>query len=328
MAKYKVACFSATKYEIASEVKDISGPQEVKEFLGKYSVTWLDCTAASDAEIAAVGEIFGFHRLCLEDCSKLPQRPKVNDYGDYFFMVIREVEYHKEVHSHQISMFVGKNYVVTLREKHDKLFDPLFDRIAQKSPRLQDKGSDYLCYAITDQIINGYAPILDVIEDEIEIVEKEILGKTSKETLGRIFKLKKDLLILRKIIIPTREMLLFFEREDLPNMTDKSRIYFRDVYDNIVGSMELIDTYRELTSGIIESYLSTLSNSINSVVKVLTVLASLALVPTMIASIYGMNVDFPETDILGGRNTYYLAICLMLVSTVVMIYYFRKREWL
>jgi magnesium transporter len=328
MAKYKVAAFSATKFEIASEVKDISGPQEVKDLLGKYAVTWLDCSGATQEEIAAIGEVFGFHRLCLEDCSKLPQRPKVNDYGDYFFMVVKEVEYHKDVHSHQISIFVGKNYVVTIREKHDKLFDPLFERIAQKSPRLQDKGTDYLCYAITDQVIEGYAPILDVIEDEIETVEKEILGKTSKETLKKIFKLKKDLLLLRKIIIPTREMLLFFEREDLPNMTDKSRIYFRDVYDNIVGNMELIDTYRELTSGVIESYLSTLSNSINSVVKVLTVLASLALIPTMIASIYGMNVDFPETDILGGRNTYYLAICLMLVSTVVMIYYFRKREWI
>jgi magnesium transporter len=328
MAKYKVAAFSASKYEIISEVKDISSPQEVKDFLGKYAVTWLDCAAASEAEIAAIGEIFGFHRLCLEDCSKLPQRPKVSDYGDYFFMVVREVEYHKDVHSHQINMFVGKNYVVTIREKHDKLLDPVFERIAQKSPRLQDKGSDYLCYAITDQTVNGYAPILEVIEDEIEVVEKEILGKTSRETLGRIFKLKKDLLLLRKIIIPTREMLLYFEREDLPNMTDKSRIYFRDVYDNIVGSMELIDTYREITSGVIESYLSTLSNNINSVVKVLTVLASLALVPTLIASIYGMNVNFPEEDLLGKRNMYYLAMGLMLASTIALVLHFRKRGWI
>ena len=328
MAKYRVAAFSATKFEIISEVRDISSPEEVKEFLGKYSVTWLDCTEASVAEIAAVGEIFGFHRLCLEDCSKLPQRPKVNDYGDYFFMVVREVEYDKEVSSSQISMFVGKNYVVTIQERHSSLLDPLFERIAQKSPRLQDKSSDYLCYAITDQIIESYAPVLEVIEDEIEIVEKEILGKTSKETLGRIFKLKKDLLLLRKIIIPTREMLLFFEREDLPNMTDKSRIYFRDVYDNIVGSMELIDTYREITSGVIESYLSTLSNNINSIVKVLTVLASLSLVPTLIASIYGMNVDFPEKDLLGARNTYYMVLMMMLVSTLIMLYYFKKKEWI
>jgi magnesium transporter len=328
MAKYRVAAFSATKYEIASEVRDISSPQGIKEFLGKYSVTWLDCTNASVAEIAEIGEIFGFHRLCLEDCSKFPQRPKVNDYGDYFYMVIREIEYHKDVHSHQISMFVGKNYVVTVREKQDKLLDSLFERIAQKSPRLQDKGSDYLCYAISDQVIEGYAPILDIIEDEIEAIEKEILGTTSKETLRRIFKLKKDLLLLRKIIIPTREMLIYFEREDLPNMSDKSRIYFRDVYDNIVGSMELIDTYREITSGVIESYLSTLSNNINSVVKVLTVLASLALIPTLIASIYGMNVDFPEKDVLGGRNTYYLALTLMLLTTGFMLYYFKKKEYI
>jgi magnesium transporter len=328
MAKYKVAAFSATKFEIVSEVKAISSPQEVKEFLGKYSVTWLDCTGANEAEIAAVGEIFGFHRLCLEDCSKLPQRPKVNDYGEYFFMVVREVEYHKDVHSHQVSMFVGRNYVVTIREKQDSLFEPLFERIAQKSPRLQEKGSDYLCYAITDQVIEGYAPVLEVIEDEIEAVEKEILGTTSKETLKRIFKLKKDILLLRKIIIPTREMLLYFEREDLPNMSDKSRVYFRDVYDNIVGCMELIDTYREITSGVIESYLSTLSNNINSVVKVLTVLASLALIPTLIASIYGMNVDFPEKDILGGRNTYYLALSTMLATTAIMLYYFKKKEWI
>jgi len=134
--------------------------------------------------------------------------------------------------------------------------------------------------------------------------------------------------MLRKIIIPTREMLLYFEREDLPNMSDKSRVYFRDVYNNIVGCMELIDTYREITSAVIESYLSTLSNNINKVVKVLTVLASLALIPTLIASIYGMNVDFPEEDILGKRNMYYVALYLMLISTVVMLCYFRKKDWI
>jgi len=156
-----------------------------------YTVTWLDCAEATEAEIMSVGGFFGFHRLCLEDCVKLPQRPKINDYGDYFFMVLREIEYNMDVESYQISMFVGKNYVVTFREKNNAIFDPLFERIAQRSPRLQDKGSDYLCYAITDQVINAYTPILEVIEDEIEAVEKEILGTTSGETLKEIYKLKK-----------------------------------------------------------------------------------------------------------------------------------------
>ena len=327
MAKYKIASFSATKFEVAAEVKDSSKLEDVKEMLGKYSVTWLDCVGATEAEIAAIGDIFGFHRLCLEDCSHIPQRPKVDDYGDYFFMVIKEIDYKKDVHAHQVNIFVGKNYVVTIREKDSGLFAPLFERIAEKSPRLADKGSDYVCYVILDRVVDGYAPILEVIEDEMEDVEKEILlERASKETLRKIFKLKKDLLLLRKIIIPTREMVLFFQREDFPNMTDKARIYLRDVYDNIIAFQDLIDTHSEITSSIVEAYLSTISNNINNVMKVLTVLATLGIIPTIISGIYGMNfVNIPEYKWEWG---YYYALSLMLLSTIAVLYLFKKKKWI
>ena len=327
MAKYRLAAFSATKFEIVTEVTELAKPEDVKGYLGKYAVTWLDCVGLTEANIGALGEIFGFHRLCLEDCSQLPQRPKVDDYGDYFFLVIKEIEYSKgDVKAHQVSMFVGRNYVVTIREKPSNLLDPLFDRIAQKSPRLQDKGSDYLCYAIVDRVIDGYAPILEVVEDEIEAVESEILlDKVSKETLKRIFKMKRDLLLLRKIIIPTREMVLLFQRGDFPNMTDKARIYLRDVYDNIIAFQDLIDTHSEIVSSIVEAYLSTISNNINNVVKVLTVLATLGIMPTVISGIYGMNFDVPEYKWKWG---YYYALGLMLVSTVAVLYYFKKKKWI
>ena len=325
--KYRLAAFSAGKFEIVSEVADLAKPEKVKDFLGKYAVTWLDCVGLSEAEVAALGEIFGFHRLCLEDCSQIRQRPKVDDYGDYFFMVIREIEYKKDVLSHQVSIFVGRNYVVTIRERPGNIFDPLFERIAQKSPRLQDKGPDYLCYAIVDRIVDSYAPILEVIEDEMEVVEKEILlEKATKETLKKIFKLKKDLLLLRKIIIPTREMILFFERADLPGVSEKTQVYLRDIYDNIIAFQDLIDTYREITSSIVEAYLSTISNNINNVVKVLTVLATLGVMPTIISGIYGMNfVNMPEYKWEWG---YYYALGLMLVSTMAVLYYFKKKKWI
>jgi len=326
MYKYKIAGFTANKAVIESEVKETINPEDVRGFLDKYSVTWLDCAGLTEKETDEVGRLFGFHKLCMEDCSHFPQRPKIDDYKDYFFMVIKEIEYRKEVRANQVSIFVGKNYIVTIREKPGDLFQHIFERIAEKSPKFEDKSSDYVCYLVIDRVVDGYIPILEVIEDEIEVVEKDILGDVSKETLKKIFKLKKDLLMLRKIIIPTREMLLYFEREDLPNMNDKTRVYLRDVYDHIITATELIDTYRELTSGTIESYLSTLSNSINSVVKVLTVLASLALVPTLIASIYGMNFEFmPE---LHWKYGYPFALALMLLTTVIMLTYFKRKKWI
>ncbi len=325
MYKYKLAGFSQGKAGIESEVKEIADPVDAKAFLGKYSVTWLDCAGLSEKETSDLGDIFGFHKLCIDDCSHFPQRPKIDDYKEYFFLVAKEIEYKKEVKSHQVGVFVGRNYMVTVREKPGDLFQALFDKIADKSPRLEDKGSDYLCYAVVDKVVDGYIPILEVIEDEIEAVEKDILGDVSKETLKKIFKLKKDLLLLRKIIIPTREMLLFFEREDLPNMSDKTRVYLRDVYDHIVTATELVDTYREMTSSTIESYLSTLSNNINQIVKVLTVLASLVLVPTLIAGIYGMNFEMPEYK---WKYGYPFALALMLVTVLIQLILFKRKKWI
>lgn len=322
MYKYKLAGFSPHE----SEVKEISKPEEVDEFLKKYSVTWLDCVDISEDEIEEVGKIFNFHKLTLEDCIDTTQRPKVDNYKEYFFLIIKVIDYKRSIKSHQLAMFVGNNYVVTVREKSHDFLQSIFNKIQEKSPRILENSSDYLCYVIIDTVVDDYFPVLDKIEDRIEIIEEEIIKDVSKETLQKIFKLKKDLLLLRKIIWPCREMLMYLEKEDLPNVNETTIIYLRDVYDHIIRVTELIETYRELTSGALDTYLSTVSNNMNEVMKVLTVVASLVLVPALIAGIYGMNFRYmPE---LQWQYGYPFALGLMLFVMVVMALYFRKKRWI
>lgn len=322
MYKYKLAGFSPHE----SEVKKISKPEEVDEFLKKYSVTWLDCVDISEDEIEEVGKIFNFHKLTLEDCIDTTQRPKVDNYKDYFFLIIKVIDYKRSIKSHQLAMFVGNNYLVTVREKSHDFLQPVFNKIQEESPRILENSSDYLCYVIIDTVVDDYFPVLDKIEDRIEIIEEEIIKDVSKETLQKIFKLKKDLLLLRKIIWPCREMLMYLEKEDLPNVNEKTIIYLRDVYDHIIRVTDMVETYRELTSGALDTYLSTVSNNMNEVMKVLTVVASLVLVPALIAGIYGMNFRYmPE---LQWQYGYPFTLGLMLFVMIAMTIYFRKKRWI
>lgn len=323
-SKYRLIGFSETE----SEIKEAASINEVEDFLNKHRVVWLDCVGLNQSEAEEVANKFSFHKLTVEAYFHTPQRSKVEDYATYFYAIIKEVEYKKEVRGRKIALYVGKNYLVTLREQESHNIDFVIKRIKEKNQKILSSGPDYLCYLIVDGVVDDYMPILDYIETEVDVIEKEILANATPETLKKIFKLKKDILLFRKIVWPMREVLLKFERDDLPYMTDKTRVYMRDVYDHIITITDIIETYRELASGVVEAYLTTLSNNINQVVKVLTVLASLAVPATVIASFYGMNLEpFPEKEIFGDHS-YYFALFLIASSTALMMLFFKKKNWI
>ena len=319
---YHIAAYSQNDSEI-HKATDIS---EVKKFLGKHPVTWLHISHPKEKDIKSLAEIFGFHHLSLEDSIKFKQRPKFEDYDNYFFLTINLIEYSKSVEVHQLAMFVGDDYVVTICEKENNCIDGVLKRIESKNPRILANKTGFLCYLILDTVINNYFPLLDTVEGEIENIEKEILRKASKRTLQKIFRLRRNLLLMRKAIWPVREMVYELQIADMPKSEKKSSVYYRDLYDHISRVIDLTETYREMLTGALETYLSTISNNMNEVMKVLTVVASLMMVPTLISGIYGMNFRYmPE---LGWTYGYPFALSLMAFTMLAMLIYFRRKRWI
>ena len=322
MYKYKVAAFSP-QASVVQELKELS---EVDPFLDKYAVTWLDCAGLSKDDIDEVGKRFGLHKLALEDCFSKRQRTKVDDYKDYSFIILKAIENHQHIRAYQIGIFVGKNYLITIGDKCSPCFGDLFNRIIEKSPKLTESGTDFLCYEIIDMVVDDFFPILDRIEKEIEVVEEESIEKYSKKTVGKIFTLRKELLAFRKVVWPTREMVIKLEKEDLPNFNEKNKVYYRDVYDHVVWITDMIENYRELLSSVLETYLSSISNNLNEIMKVLTVITSLLLLPNLIASIYGTNFEnLPGKELDYGFEA---MLFLMAFMVAVMLFFFKRKKWI
>jgi len=319
---YHIAAYSQNDSEI-HKVDDIS---KVRKFLGKHPVVWLHIPEPKEKDTKALREIFGFHHLPLEDSIKFKQRPKFEDYDRHFFLTINIIEYSRTVESYQLGMFVGENYVVTLCEKDSPYIDEIFGRIESKNQRILANKTGFLCYLILDKVINNYFPLLDAVEEKLEGIEKEIIKKPSKKTLRKIFRLRKNLLLMRKAVWPVREMVYELQIADMPKSEKKSSVYYRDLYDHITRVIDLMETYREMLTEALETYLSTISNNMNEVMKVLTIVASLMMVPTLISGIYGMN--FRHIPELGWTYGYPFALSLMAFTMLAMLLYFRHRKWI
>lgn len=288
---------------------------------------WIDLTNPKREELEDLVKHYGFHHLTLEDCMHTIQRPKVEDYGDYFFLVARTIMYEEKqkIKSKQIAFFVGDKYLITVHKNRIDAIDTIMKRVCEDKMSILKRGPDYLLYEILDNVFDGYFTVLDKIEDHIEHVENDVVKNPTKKTSQKIFILKKDLLIFRKTIWPHREVINALRTTDLPNLSDETMPYFRDTYDHIIQVIDLTETYRELLSGLLETYLSTVSTAMNEVVKVLTVIASLMLVPTLISGIYGMNFKYmPE---LQWKLGYPFALGLMMFTMVGMWIYFQRRGW-
>ena len=293
---------------------------------------WLDVAGLGDADvIRAVGAAFGLHPLSLEDAVNVHQRPKVETYPDYHFLVAREVSTQDPFDTDQVSFFLGAGFVVTFREKPSDLFDPVRERLRGGRGQIRKSGPGYLAYALLDAIVDEYFPALEALGERLAIVEDEIVAEPRQGSLKRVHSLKRDLLVARRAVWPQREALSFLLREGEPAVATDLRVYLNDCYDHTVQLLDLIETYRDIASGLTEIYLSSMSHRLNEVMKVLTIITTIFIPLSFVAGVYGMNFDrsspwnMPE---LGWRYGYPLCLSVMAVTAVALYLWFRRKGWL
>lgn len=307
-------------------VENIAMPK-IGEYLGRHPVVWLNVNGLADTSlIEQLGRIFGLHRLTLEDIVNTHQRAKVDEYDNGLFIVARMADLELRPVSEQLSMFVGANYVVTFQEEPGDCWRPIRERIRAGVGRIRQMGPDYLAYALLDATIDAYFPVLERVGERLDELEDTVVAYPTRKTLDDLHGMKSELLMLRRTIWPHREALSALMRESTPLITDITRIYLRDCYDHVIQINDLVETYRELTADLRDLYMSSVSNRINETMRVLTIIATIFIPVTFIASLYGMNFEhLPE---LKWHYGYPFALSLMLFTALGMLYHFWRRGWL
>jgi magnesium transporter len=306
-------------------------PEEIPSLhVPEGGVVWLDIWGLSDPGVVrAVGERFGFHPLALEDVLNVPQRPKVERYEGHLLIVLREVRYPEP--PEQISLFLGDRVVVSFQERPGDAFDPVRGRLRQGKGQIRTRGADFLAYALCDAVIDAFFPTLEKLGDEVEELEERLIASPSPERFREIRHVRQRLLGVRRAVWPSRDAMNELLREDSPLIRAGTRPYLRDCYDHTVQLMDMVETFREMAAGLVDEYMSSMSNRMNEIMKVLTVIATIFIPLTFIAGIYGMNFDthvspynMPE---LGWRYGYPAVLLVMAAAAAGMLYYFRRKKW-
>lgn len=293
-------------------------------------MTWINIDCLHQVDILEkIGACYGFHPLVLEDILS-DQRPKVEDYDDYIFIVLKMLYYKKEIeeesiNSDQASLILGPNFVVSFTEKEADVFKPLQDRLRTGKGRIRKSGADYLAYSMIDAVVDQYFVVLEKLGEKFEDLEDQIVVNPEPTSLSTIYKMKRDMLFLRKSVWPLREAISSLQRLDSPLISESTKIYLRDVYDHTIQVIENVETFRDMSASLLDTYLSSLSNRLNEVMKVLTVISTIFIPLTFIVGLYGMNFKYmPEIESPWG---YPSVIALMIVVALVMLTYFKKRKW-
>ena len=316
--------------EAQFEEKEAKTIEESFPFKDKPTVTWINIDGLHEVEIIEkLGSHFGLHPLLLEDILNTDQRPKMEDYGDYIFVVLKMLysgENKDEIEAEQVSLILGSNFVISLQEREGDIFDPVRDRIRKSKGRIRKTGSDYLAYALLDAIVDNYFLILENVGEKIEETEEQLATNPNPETLQLIHALKKEMIFLRKSIWPLREMVSGLERCESSLIHESTGAYLRDVYDHTIQIIDTVESYRDMISGMLDIYLSSISNKMNEVMKVLTIFASIFIPLTFVAGLYGMNFEFmPELKWHWG---YFALLGFMAVIGISLVFYFRRKKWL
>ena len=289
------------RYNEASYLeKEIGSPAALGAPPDEQTITWVTVDGLQDTELMEeLGNIFALHPLVLEDILNTSQRPKMQDYGDYLYIVLRNFNGtgEAELNSEQISIVLGRNFVLSFREKESVIFQPIKERISCDVGRIRKAGADYLAHALIDNIVDNYFLVLESLEEKIEFLEDDLVRRTTPATLQAINKLKRELIFLRKSLWPLREAISALERSDSRLIVESTGIYFRDIYDHVIAVIDSVETFRDMLSNMLDIYLSAASNKLNEVMKVLTIIATLFMPLTFVAGIYGMNFKYmPELE--------------------------------
>ncbi len=292
-------------------------------------VLWLQVRGVTDAStIQKIGEIYRLHPLLLEDVMNTDQRPKVEDYGDHLFVVLRGLHFDttRGLQQNQVCLVLGKDYVISFEESdEERNFEGVEHRLMDGRGRLLQEGADYLLYSLLDSVVDHYFAVLESVSDEIEMLEDEVLsGK--ENLLPAIHRLKRELISLRKSIWPLREALVFLDRQHSSLIDEDLSVFFRDIYDHCIHIVDTIESFRDMLSGLLDVHLSSISTRLNQVMKLLTLITTIFMPMTLITGIYGMN--FERMPFLHSNYGFPMIIGIMAMISGSMIYFFRKKRWL
>ena len=294
------------------------------------TVTWINIDGLHQLDIIEkVGQNFDIHPLVLEDIVNTGQRPKTEEFEDLIFVVLKMLHYNEnseKITSEQFSLVLGPNFLISFQEIQGDVFKTVRERIRKPKTRIRKAGCDYLAYALIDAIVDNYFLILEKLGENIEAIEEDLLENPSPETLQTLHEMKREMIYLRKQIWPIREIINSLAKSESSLIQEQLHVYFRDVYDHTIQIIDTIESYRDILAGMLDIYLSTLSNRMNEVMKVLTIIATIFIPITFVAGIYGMNFKFmPELE---WRWGYAMVWAIIVVVTGIMIGFFKKKQWL
>lgn len=291
-------------------------------------VRWINVDGIHNVElIDAIGKRFNIHPLTLEDIVNTNQRPKFEDYDNYVVSIMKMLYFDSELQSEQLSVILFEGMVISFQEAQGgDAFDLIRNRIRLGKGRIRKMGADYLAYALIDAVVDCYFGILEKIGDRIEILEEDLIEEPTKETMRQLHSMKREMIFLRKSVWPMRELINNMERSETELIKPSTDIYLRDVHDHTIRVIDTVETFRDLLSGMMDIYLSSVSNKMNEVMKVLTIITTVFVPVTFIAGVYGMNFEFmPE---LHSKWGYIGAWIIMLSIMISLLFYFRKKKWL
>jgi magnesium transporter len=312
------------------EQKELKNIKECADLLKRNGITWINLVGISNTQVIEdIGKQFNLHPLVMEDIANTEQRPKFEEFDDYIFFTLKNLEYDKslkEVSYEQISIVFSKDYVISFQEKKSDLFKVIKERILSGISRARTRSADYLVYLLIDSSVDSYYDVTENIEDNIESVEDEVLTVATKNSLVEIQKVKRDLVLLLKSVFPLREAINKLQRSENKLISDATHIFFNSIYDHTVHIIESVESQRDILSGLMDIYLTNINNRMNSVMKVLTVIATIFMPISFFASVYGMNFKYlPELEWPYGY-VFFWAVCLTSIS--IMLVLFRKKKWL
>lgn len=294
------------------------------------ALLWLDLQNPDETGYDLLRSLFHFHPLAIEDCQNTGyQSPKVDDYGQYIFLIIHALAPQSDftqIETREINIFLGANYLVTVYHgEHNSAINTVFQRL-ERDERLTQNGSDFLCHAVLDVVVDEYMPVIDQMEDEIELLEDLVIARPQPRTLDRIIDLKHSIMTLRRIVAPMREVINRLSRDEYPMIDQQSRIYFRDIYDHLVRIQDMSDTIRDIVTGTMDIYLNSTSLRLNEVMKALTIVSTIFLPLSFLAGVYGMNFVVQAPDYEWPYGIFFFwGVCVAVAGA--MLIFFKKRGW-
>jgi magnesium transporter len=309
--------------------RDITALDQCLALQGAPGVTWVNVVGVHDVEVLQrLGQCFGLHPLVLEDIPNTEERAKLEDYDDYIFIVAKAFDTGEDnqVNAEQVSIILGRNFVISFEEQESPVFDPVRDRIRNGRGLIRKAGADYLAYSLIDAIVDRYFVVLETLGEKIEDLEEELVTNPTPATMQVVHRLKSEMILLRKSVWPMREVIVSLARGESGLIRDNTAIYLRDVSDHAIEVIDTMETYRDMVSSMLDIYLSSISNRMNEIMKVLTIIATIFIPLTFVAGVYGMNFRYmPE---IGSRWGYPVVLGVMALAAAGMLYYFRKRKWI